>query len=90
MAKVETETLGASENKASSKPENQEPSRVPVYVSSRGIETTSETVDGKTIRFVRGDVNGRPYRVECDRQMLVAPHVAEALSGLIDRQRAKG
>ncbi len=69
---------------------SEEPKLVPIYISSKGIETLSERAPGeRTLQYVRGDVNGQPFKVECDRQVLAQPHVAEALSGLIERQKAQ-
>jgi hypothetical protein len=61
------------------------PSLVPVCISSTGIETHPRKVDGKTVHFVKGSINGIPFEIECNKQVMVEPHIAEAVAGLGSR-----
>ncbi len=56
-----------------------------VHIYSAGIETYP--VAGSRTRVVRGCVNGEPYEVVCDAQVEVKPEVAEALKGIIEKQK---
>jgi len=68
---------------------------VTIYISSTGISTElRKDENGKTKRFVKGQIAGtkmvegkevdifETFEVECDKQVEVAPHIAEALKPL--------
>lgn len=64
---------------------------VPIYVSSKGIETRPESfVDEqgkkKARHFIHGDVNGVKFKVECNKQMMVPESVFGALEALLAKQ----
>lgn len=65
--------------------ENAEPAddRVPVFISSKGIETFPQRNDAnQLVPFIYGYVNGKRFEVECNKQVLVKPEVAEAVRGI--------
>lgn len=57
----------------------------PIYISRHAGESHSRTINGQTVYFVKGSVNGIPFEVECDKQVMVEPHVAEVLQGLANK-----
>jgi hypothetical protein len=68
---------------------------VPIFINSSGISTEMrKDENGKVKRFIKGQIAGtkllngkevdmfEPFEVECDKQVEVAPHIAEALKPL--------
>lgn len=55
-----------------------------IFVKSNNVAYIPE---GKK-KFLHGSVNGTPFKVLCDEQVEVADHVAEALRGVLEAQKA--
>ena len=62
---------------------------IAIYLPSFGIESWPLKENGVVRKFVRGSVNGVPFEVECDKQVEVAPEVAEVLRPLMAKQAGR-
>lgn len=69
--------LDLSKPKASKK-NSKEPELVPVLVRSYGNATIAERDEtGKVKHYFTGSINGVPFKLECNKQVLVSSDVAE-------------
>lgn len=53
---------------------------VSVYVRSKGQPTVKGvTADGESCVLLKGQINGKPFEVECDKLVEVSPEIAAVL-----------
>lgn len=63
---------------------------VSIYVKSKGQPTVKGlTPDGEPCVLLKGQINGKPFEVECDKMVEVSPEIAAVLAPHIELSKGK-
>jgi len=62
-----------------------EPEKHIIFIPSAKVAYEAVTVDKKTSKFITVTVNGKKYKVDCDKQVEVSEVVHEALKPLLGK-----
>lgn len=60
-----------------------------IYIPSVGLDYVPEFEGKKETRYMKGSINGKSFKVECDKYVEVEEAVADVMAGAIKNQKAK-
>lgn len=52
---------------------------VDVYIPSKDRDTKHENVNGETVKYVYGSINGEKFQVQCDKAVKVPKAIADVV-----------